>query len=310
MKKLVIAAAIVAAGVGGVSYANHVATKEVRAEIDKQLALVSEQTGATFKYADLSASVISNSVEISNMEVISSEGDNVASIQSIEVTGYETDKISPHTTFDVKSFQFNKDFVAKLPADTNTMLASASYDLHSSLDYDEKSGDSDVVVKLDAKDIVSFNMNMGLANTQALMDASLAISKAQQAAGSEPLTYEQELQQQTLIMQAMSKLEPRSVNFELNNQGELKALLESELIKQGMSVEQMQMMVEQQLQQAPVTDEIAEAISGFVKGLNSFSVSAKLPEGKTMMEVNQQIMMLIGQPEKLVEYINLEVKGD
>ena len=53
MKKLVIAAAIVAAGVGGVSYANHVATKEVRAEIDKQLALVSEQTGATFKYADL-----------------------------------------------------------------------------------------------------------------------------------------------------------------------------------------------------------------------------------------------------------------
>ena len=42
MKKLIIAAAIIAAGVGGVSYANYVATQEVRAEVDKQLAMVSE----------------------------------------------------------------------------------------------------------------------------------------------------------------------------------------------------------------------------------------------------------------------------
>ncbi|GAA59387.1 hypothetical protein P20652_1250 [Pseudoalteromonas sp. BSi20652] len=310
MKKLVIVAAIIAAGVGGVSYANYVATQEVRAEVDKQLALVSEQTGATFKYAGLSASIISKSVEITNMEVISPEGDNVANIQSIEVMGYEPDKISPHTSFDIKSFQFNKDFVAKLPADTNAMLASASYDLHSSLDYDEQSGDSDVVVKLDAKDIVSFNMDMGLANSKALMEASLEVSKAQQAAGNEPLSYEQQLQQQTLIMQAMSKLEPRTVSFALNNQGKLKDLLSSELKKQGMTLEQMQMTLQQQLQQAPVTDEIAQALTNFAKGLNSLSLSAKLPEGKTMMEVNQQIMMLVGQPEELVKFINLEVKGE
>ncbi|ATG78385.1 hypothetical protein [Pseudoalteromonas sp. 1_2015MBL_MicDiv] len=310
MKKLVIVAAIVAAGVGGVSYANYVATQEVRAEVDKQLALVSEQTGAIFKYAGLSASVISKSVEITNMEVISPEGDNVAKIQSIEITGYDPDNISPHTSFDVKSFQFDKDFAAKLPAGTNEMLASASYDLHSSLDYDEQSGNSDVVVKLDAKDIVSFNMDMGLANSKALMDASLAISKAQQEAGNQPLTYEQELQQQTLVMQAMSKLEPRNVSFALNNQGKLKDLLSSELEKQGMTLEKMELMLQQQLQQAPVTQDIAEALTSFAKGLNSFSVSAKLPEGKTMMEVNQHIMMLVGQPEELVKFINLEVKGD
>ncbi|MBE0359990.1 hypothetical protein [Pseudoalteromonas aliena] len=309
MKKLVIAVAIIAAGIGGVSYANYVATQEVRTEVDKQLALVTEQTGATFKYTELSASVISKSVEIINMEVTSPEGDNVAHIQSIELTGYETDKVSPYTSLDVKSFQFNKDFVAKLPADTNTMLASASYDLHSSLDYDENSGDSDIVIKLDAKDIVSFNMDVGLANSKALMDASLAINKTQQEADNESFSYEQQLQEQTLIMQAISKLEPRSMNFVLNDQGDLKALLESELKKQGMTLEQMQMMVEQQLQQAPVTPEIAQAIIGFVKGLNSFSVSAKLPEGKTMIEVNQQIMMLMGQPEELVKFINLEVKG-
>ena len=310
MKKLIIAAAIIAAGVGGVSYANYVATQEVRAEVDKQLAMVSEQTGATFKYAGLSASVISKSVEITSMEVISPEGESVANVQSIEVKGYETDKISPHTSLDVKNLTLSKDFIATLPADTNAILASASYNLHSSLDYNEESGESDMVVKLNAQDVISFNMGIGLANSKPLMDTSLAMSKEQKQAGDIPLTYEQQLQQQTRMMQAMSKLEPRNASFVINNQGKLKELLESELSKQGMTIEQMQAMLAQQLEQAPVTEEIANALTSFASGLNSLTVSAKLPEGQTMMEVNQQLMMLAGKPEELVKFINLEVKGD
>ena len=310
MKKLIIAAAIIAAGVGGVSYANYVATQEVRAEVDKQLAMVSEQTGATFKYAGLSASVISKSVEITSMEVISPEGESVANVQSIEVKGYETDKISPHTSLDVKNLTLSKDFIATLPADTNAILASASYNLHSSLDYNEESGESDMVVKLNAKDVISFNMDIGLANSKPLMDTSLAMSKEQKQAGDTPLTYEQQLQQQTRMMQAMSKLEPRNASFVINNQGKLKELLESELSKQSMTIEQMQAMLAQQLEQAPVTEEIANALTSFASGLNSLTVSAKLPEGQTMMEVNQQLMMLAGKPEELVKFINLEVKGD
>jgi hypothetical protein len=310
MKKLIIAAAIIAAGVGGVSYANYVATQEVRAEVDKQLAMVSEQTGATFKYAGLSASVISKSVEITNMEVISPEGESVANVQSIEVKGYETDKISPHTSLDVKNLTLSKDFIATLPADTNAILASASYNLHSSLDYNEESGESDMVVKLNAKDVISFNMDIGLANSKPLMDTSLAMSKEQKQAGDTPLTYEQQLQQQTRMMQAMSKLEPRNASFVINNQGKLKELLESELSKQGMTIEQMQAMLAQQLEQAPITEEIASALTSFASGLNSLTVSAKLPEGKTMMEVNQQLMILAGKPEELVKFINLEVKGE
>lgn len=310
MKKLIIAAAIIAAGVGGVSYVNYVATQEVRAEVDKQLAMVSEQTGATFKYAGLSASVISKSVEITSMEVISPEGESVANVQSIEVKGYETDKISPHTSLDVKNLTLSKDFIATLPADTNAILASASYNLHSSLDYNEESGESDMVVKLNAKDVISFNMDLGLANSKPLMDTSLAMSKEQKQAGDTPLTYEQQLQQQTRMMQAMSKLEPRNASFVINNQGKLKELLESELSKQGMTIEQMQAMLAQQLEQAPVTEEIANALTSFASGLNSLTVSAKLPEGQTMMEVNQQLMMLAGKPEELVKFINLEVKGE
>jgi hypothetical protein len=39
-------------------------------------------------------------------------------------------------------------------------------------------------------------------------------------------------------------------------------------------------------------------------------VSAKLPEGKTMMEINQQIQMLMGQPEELAKFINLQASGE
>ena len=244
------------------------------------------------------------------MEVISPEGESVANVQSIEVKGYETDKISPHTSLDVKNLTLSKDFIATLPADTNAILASASYNLHSSLDYNEESGESDMVVQLNAKDVISFNMDIGLANSKPLMDTSLAMSKEQKQAGDTPLTYEQQLQQQTRMMQAMSKLEPRNASFVINNQGKLKELLESELSKQGMTIEQMQAMLAQQLEQAPVTEEIANALISFASGLNSLTVSAKLPEGQTMMEVNQQLMMLAGKPEELVKFINLEVKGD
>ena len=36
----------------------------------------------------------------------------------------------------------------------------------------------------------------------------------------------------------------------------------------------------------------------------------ELPEGKTMMEINQQIQMLMGQPEELAKFINLQASGE
>ncbi|MBO1518571.1 hypothetical protein [Oceanisphaera pacifica] len=308
MNKLAIAVAVViAAGVGGMGYVNHAASKQVRAEIDKQLALVNEQTGAVITYADVSASMISNSVTVTDLLVKDPTGERMANIDSIVVTGYEADKLPPSSSVNINHFQFDDGFIAQFPAETNLMLASASYDLHSALDYDEASGDSELVIDVSANDIVSIHLDMGLSNTNQLMAVSLA---AQQQARTQPLTEQQLFEQQMKIMEAMFEIEPRYLNIVLNNQGELEALLESELSKQGMSLEQMQMMVEQQLQQAPVTDEVAQAMGGFAKGLNSFSLSASLPKGQNMMEVNEQMMMLMGQPQQQAKLINLEVNGD
>jgi len=310
MKKLAIIAGVVIAAIGGVSYANHALTQEVKVEVDRQLDMLSQQTGSAVTYEDLSASVFSKSVELSNISITGFDEKVIAKINSILVAGYDAEKIAPRTEVAVNGFKFSDDFIAQLPADANNQLASASYDLHTLMNYDADSGDSDIALNINANDIIAFNLDLGLAKSTALMEASLAVSKLQQASGSQQLTLEQQLQQQTLMMQALAELEPRTIKINLNNQGEFKALVEQVLEKQGMTLEQMQQMVDVQIQQAPVSDELAAAIKNFTQGLDSLTVSASLPEGQTMDEINQQIFTLMGQPNDLAEFINLEAKGE
>ena len=161
-----------------------------------------------------------------------------------------------------------------------------------------------------ANEVADVNFNLGLAKTTALMEASLAVSQMQNEAADGQLTLEQQLQQQSKMMAALTQLEPRSINMSIADEGELKAVVDSFLTAQGMTHEQFKQVVAMQLQQVPVSEELATAINNFVNGLSSFSVSAKLPEGKTMMEINQQIQMLMGQPEELAKFINLQASGE
>ena len=111
------------------------------------------------------------------------------------------------------------------------------------------------------------------------MEASLAVSQMQNEAADGQLTLEQQLQQQSKMMAALTQLESRSINMSIADEGELKAVVDSFLTAQGMTHEQFKQVVAMQLQQVPVSEELATAISNFVNGLSSFSVSAKLPEG-------------------------------
>jgi hypothetical protein len=310
MKKLAIIAGVVAITLGGISYANHLVTQEVKVEVDRQLAMLTEQVGSVISYDELSTSVFSQSVELSNLVVTGFDGQSIAAIDGISVAGYETDKIAPRTEISVNGFKFSDEFVAQLPPDANNQLASARYDLHTLMNYDANTGNNDIALSINANDIVVFHFDLGLANSTPLMEASLAASKLQQESGSSALTLEQQLQQQTVMMDALSKLEPRNISIKLNNEGKLQAIVEHMLSEQGMTIDQMQQMVEMQLQQSPVSDELAQAIKDFTQGFGSLTVSARLPQGKTMAEINQQIFALMGKPNELAEFINLKAKGD
>ncbi len=309
MKKLIIVA-VVAAAVGGAYYANYAATQEVKKVVDQQLSVISTQSGVDIKYSDLSASVFTSSMQLSGITVHNDFGDEmIATIENIEVTGYEADAIPPHTSFVMKNFRFSDAFLAQLPDSANNKLASASYNVNSSLDYNKDSGHSDFDLKVIANEVADVRFNLGLANSTALMEASLAANQIQNEVKGGKLTLEQQLQQQSKMMAAMSQLEPRSIKMSIADEGELKAVVDSFLKAQGMTHEQFQQTVAMQLQQAPVSDELATAITNFTDGLSALSVSASLPEGKTMMEINQQIMALMGQPEELAKFINLRASG-
>jgi hypothetical protein len=309
MKKLIIAA-VVAAAVGGVAYANYAVTQEVKTVVDQQLSALSAQSGVDITYSDISASVFDSSMELSGIKVQSLDSNEaIATIDTIEVSGYEQDSIPPHTGFVMTNFRFSDDFLAQLPQNANNKLASTSYNVKSSLDYNKDSGDSAFAVNVTANEVADVHFNLGLAKSTPLMEASLAISKMQNSTQNGQLTLEQQLQQQSKMMAAMSQLEPRSISLSVADEGELKAVVESFLQAQGMTHEQFQQVVAMQLQQAPVSTDLETAITNFAQGLSSFSVSANLPEGQSMMQINQQIMALMGQPEELAKFINLQASG-
>lgn len=309
MKKLIIAA-VVAAAVGGVAYANYAVTQEVKTVVDQQLSALSTQSGVDITYSDISASVFDSSMELSGIKVQSLDSNEaIATIDTIEVSGYEQDSIPPHTGFVMTNFRFSDDFLAQLPQNANNKLASTSYNVKSSLDYNKDSGDSAFAVNVTANEVADVHFNLGLAKSTPLMEASLAISKMQNSTQNGQLTLEQQLQQQSKMMAAMSQLEPRSISLSVADEGELKAVVESFLQAQGMTHEQFQQVVAMQLQQAPVSTDLETAITNFAEGLSSLSVSANLPEGQSMMQINQQIMALMGQPEELAKFINLQASG-
>ncbi|MCO7250008.1 hypothetical protein AAEU31_18790 [Pseudoalteromonas sp. SSMSWG5] len=309
MKKLIIAA-VVAAAVGGVAYANYAVTQEVKTVVDQQLSALSAQSGVDITYSDISASVFDSSMELSGIKVQSLDSNEaIATIDTIEVSGYEQDSIPPHTGFVMTNFRFSDDFLAQLPQNANNKLASTSYNVKSSLDYNKDSGDSAFAVNVTANEVADVHFNLGLAKSTPLMEASLAISKMQNSTQNGQLTLEQQLQQQSKMMAAMSQLEPRSISLSVADEGELKAVVESFLQAQGMTHEQFQQVVAMQLQQAPVSTDLETAITNFAQGLSSLSVSANLPEGQSMMQINQQIMALMGQPEELAKFINLQASG-
>ncbi|MGO2011504.1 MAG: hypothetical protein ACTJH9_06450 [Pseudoalteromonas sp.] len=308
-KLLIVTAVVVAAGIGGVGYANHTVTQKVQKEVDHQLEMFTKQTGVTTHYDDISASIFNSGVEFSGISFISSNDQPMATVERIEMSGYEPNKIAEHTEVAVEAFKFSEEFIAQLPQGSNNKLAKATYDLSSLMDYDEESGGIELAVNVNANDIADVQFDLGVTKATALMNASLKAAEMQQSSGQE-ISMQQQLQIQTLVMQAMNELELRSINLNINNEGQLKPVVEEALNKQGLTFEQMQQLVAQELQQIAVSEDLRKAMTEFSSGLNSFSISASLPEGQTMTQVNQQVMTLMGQPEELAKFINLKVKGE
>ena len=257
-------------------------------------------------YADSSVDLFTSAVEINDITVTDPNNNSALfTVDKVHVVGYEPDKISPYTEFDLMGLKLSEQ-AAAMADSVSPELMQATYNINTSLSFDEQSGDSEFKFATTAGDILSTSMDVALGNSKALMTASLEASKMP----AEQMTMEQELQLQTKMMQAMQSLELQSFHFTVNNQGKLAELLEGELAHQGMSKADFEAALEQQFNAMMLPEEIKTAFKDFAAGMQSLNVSITATEKQSVMALGQQLAMgMQSNPEMLSELLEIEASG-
>ena len=306
MNKATLGVAIVA--VAGAAYvgANYYANQQVDLQVAKQVSNFEKDTGFQVSYADSSVDLFTSAVEINDITVTDPNNNSALfTVDKVHVVGYEPDKISPYTEFDLMGLKLSEQ-AAAMADSVSPELMQATYNINTSLSFDEQSGDSEFKFATTAGDILSTSMDVALGNSKALMTASLEASKMP----AEQMTMEQELQLQTKMMQAMQSLELQSFHFTVNNQGKLAELLEGELAHQGMSKADFEAALEQQFNAMMLPEEIKTAFKDFAAGMQSLNVSITATEKQSVMALGQQLAMgMQSNPEMLSELLEIEASG-
>ncbi|ODB35694.1 hypothetical protein BB427_17160 [Pseudoalteromonas sp. BMB] len=306
MNKSTLAVAVVVLAGAGYVGANYYVNEQVKQEITKQISSFEQQSGLTVSFANSSVDLFSRGVEITDL-TISQPDEKIAlfTIDKLNIVGYEQDKISPYTELDLVGLKLAKE-AAEFTQGMSPELVNATYHLKTSLAYDDASGASEVKFATSAEGIVKTSFNAAFGNSKAFMDASLAASKIQ----SDTPNLEQELQVQSQMMTAMQSLELKSLAVNIDNAGTLPQFIEAELAQQGMTKDDFEAVTAQQLMYSPMPQELKDAITGFVSGMESLSISVTVPQSQNMMALGQQLSLAMAQnPETLSELIKINASG-
>jgi len=306
MKKPLIAIAVIGTIAAGYGVTQYKANEKLNDEIAKQISLFEETSGFTVDYKEASYSLLNKEVSLQDIQFKGPEGEDLASINHIIIEGYETDKVSPYTAMDLKGLRFAQPLIAQAAQTTPEELLNASYDITSSLKYDEASGKSDFDIGFVAGNVASMDMAFTLGNSKSLMDVSL---ESQQMQSQSPLTMEQELQLQSKVMVAMQELQPQSFNFTFNNKGQFGSVVEKQLSAAQLDKLTFVQQAQMQVDMLPLDEASKVELMNFVNGLNSLNISMQLDNNKAVSELAMEVATMAQQPEKLVQLLNLKIKG-
>ena len=207
---------------------------------------------------------------------------------------------------DLKGIRLAESLIKQAEQTTPAELLNASYDITSSLKYDESTGQSDFDLGFVAGKVAAMDMAVSFGNAQSFMEVSLESQKMQQQS---QLTMEQELQLQSKIMTAMQALKPQSFSFTFNNKGQFDSVVEQQLSAVQLDKLSFVQQAQMQVDMLPLEEDYKMELMNFVNGLNSLSISMKLDEHKPISELAAQVMGIAQQPDKLAELFNLEIKG-
>ncbi|MAD88746.1 MAG: hypothetical protein CMK64_03510 [Pseudoalteromonas sp.] len=306
MKKPLIAIAVIGTIAAGYGVTQYKANEKLNDEIAKQISLFEESSGFTVDYKEANYSLLNKEVNLQDIKFKGPEGEDLATISQIIIEGYETDKISPYTAMDLKGLRFAQQLIDLAEPTTPTELLNASYDITSSLKYDEATGKSDFDIGFVAGEVAAMEMAFTLGNSKTLMDVSLESQKMQMDS---PLTMEQELQLQSKMMMAMQELQPQSFNFSFNNKGQFESVVEQQLSAVQLDKLTFVQQAQMQVDMLPLDEASKVELMNFVNGLNSLNISMQLDNNKAVSELAMEVSAVAQQPEKLAQLLNLKIKG-
>lgn len=306
MKKPLIAIAVIGTIAAGYGVTQYKANEKLNDEIAKQISLFEESSGFTVDYKEANYSLLNKEVNLQDIKFKGPEGEDLATISQIIIEGYETDKISPYTAMDLKGLRFAQQLIDLAEPTTPTELLNASYDITSSLKYDEATGKSDFDIGFVAGEVAAMDMAFTLGNSKTLMDVSLESQKMQMDS---PLTMEQELQLQSKMMMAMQELQPQSFNFSFNNKGQFESVVEQQLSAVQLDKLTFVQQAQMQVDMLPLDEASKVELMNFVNGLNSLNISMQLDNNKAVSELAMEVSAVAQQPEKLAQLLNLKIKG-
>ena len=306
MNKPLIAIAVVGTLAAGYGVAQYKINEKLTVEIEKQISTFTETSGFSVEYQDANYSIFNQAVSLTGINFTGPEGEALASINQLIIEGYEADKISPYTAMDLKGLRLAESLIKQAEQTTPAELLNASYDITSSLKYDESTGQSDFDLGFVAGKVAAMDMAFSFGNAQSFMEVSLESQKMQQQS---QLTMEQELQLQSKMMTAMQALKPQSFSFTFNNKGQFDSVVEQQLSVVQLDKLSFVQQAQMQVDMLPLEEAYKMELMNFVNGLNSLSISMKLDEHKPVSELAAQVMGIAQQPDKLAELFNLEIKG-
>ncbi len=305
MKKLLLVVALGGIAFGGYSYANYYMGKEARKDVDKQLLQFHAQTGVDVRYGELKTDLFTQSISLGDVTVNDPEGNHIADVASIDMQGFSPVKVSDYSRLAINDLTFKGVAIEGMQE-----LNGEKIDLVTEFKYSEANGDADAKTVINAGKIADIKFDFAMTNSQQLMALSEQLNEMAQQADSGQPNLQQQLALQSQLMTAMTTIMPKSMSFELKNNGKLKGMIERLVAEQGMTFEQFQMQAQQQLSMSPAPARLRDAALGFIDGTEQFKVSVSLPEGTSVAQINQKMMTMMGDPEELANFFNLEATGN
>lgn len=306
MKKLIITLGALGLGIGGYTAVQMYANKALSAEVDKIAVQLEKESQLKIDYQSAEVNLFTKDVELSNIGFTSQEGVLVAQIASFTLIGYETDKISEHTSAVVEGLTLTEQFKSTSP-ETPKELLDATYDMQAMLNFDQATGESEFKMGFSASSVATMDFDFTVGNAQELMQVSLESYQLEQ---SKNPSVEAQLQLQSRMMMAMQQLQPSALNFKFSDKGQFKSVVEQQVAAGKMDMLSFQQQAQMQVDMLPLNDEAKQQMMQFVTGLSDLSISMKLGDALSFTAFSVKVSELADQPDELAKLLNLKVLGE